>query len=223
MKKLALILLVLVSTFGRAQVTRNVGDFTNISIFDKIKVVLISADENKVELDGVNAAEVEVINKNGTVKLRMPLAKFLSGERVEAKIYYTELNSILAAEGSKVSAETIIKSDALLIETKEGALVNLNIETENLKLKVYTGSEIKLKGTTHYLDALVHTGADLKAKELSARHALVNVNTGGIATVTATEYLSAKVVAGGSVFVYGNPEKLEQSVTAGGTIIINKD
>lgn len=223
MKKLALILLVLVSTFGRAQVTRNVGDFTNISIFDKIKVVLISADENKVELDGVNAAEVEVINKNGTVKLRMPLAKFLSGERVEAKIYYTELNSILAAEGSKVSAETIIKSDALLIETKEGALVNLNIETENLKLKVYTGSEIKLKGTTHYLDALVHTGADLKAKELSARHALVNVNTGGIATVTATEYLSVKVVAGGSVFVYGNPEKLEQSVTAGGTIIINKD
>ena len=223
MKKLALIIIVLVSTFSRAQVTRNVGDFTNISIFDKIKVQLIPADENKVELDGVNSAEVEVINKNGTVKLRMPFAKFLSGEQIEAKIYYTELNSILAAEGSKISAETRIKSDALLIETKEGALVNLNIETENLKLKAYTGSVIKLEGTTHYLDAVVNTGADLKTKELTTKPALVNVNTGGIASVTATEYLSVKVVAGGSVFVYGNPEKLEQSVTAGGTISISKD
>ena len=223
MKKLALIIIVLVSTFSRAQVTRNVGDFTKISVFDKMQVELIQSDENKIVLDGVNAAEVEVVNKNGTVKLRLPLVKFLSGQQIEAKIYYTSLNSIMAAEGSKVTANSQVKAEGLTIETKEGSQIQLELDVEKLIIKAYTGSELDLTGITHDLDALINTGADLKAKELTVQHALVNVNTGGIASVTAKEYMSVKVVAGGSVFVYGNPTKLTQSVTAGGSIIINKD
>lgn len=223
MKQVTSLFLVLLSTISIAQVTRNVGDFTKISVFDKIKVELIQSDENKVVLDGVNAAEVEVVNKNGTVKLRLPLVKFLSGQQIEAKIYYSSLTSIMAAEGSKVIANSQIKSDDLIIETKEGAQVTLDLAVDNLNIKAYTGSELNLTGNSHDLDALINTGADLKAKELTVQHALVNVNTGGIASVTAKEYLSVKVVAGGSVFVYGNPSKLNQSVTAGGSIIINKE
>jgi hypothetical protein len=223
MKQVTSLFLVLLSTISIAQVTRNVGDFTKISVFDKIKVELIQSDENKVVLDGVNAAEVEVVNKNGTVKLRLPLVKFLSGQQIEAKIYYSSLTSIMAAEGSKVMANSQIKSDDLTIETKEGAQVTLDLAVDNLNIKAYTGSELNLTGNSHDLDALINTGADLKAKELTVQHALVNVNTGGIASVTAKEYLSVKVVAGGSVFVYGNPSKLNQSVTAGGSIIINKE
>ncbi|MEN9322780.1 MAG: hypothetical protein RL699_560 [Bacteroidota bacterium] len=223
MKQVTSLFLVLLSTISIAQVTRNVGDFTKISVFDKIKVELIQSDENKVVLDGVNAAEVEVVNKNGTVKLRLPLVKFLSGQQIEAKIYYTSLTSIMAAEGSKVMANSQIKSDDLIIETKEGAQVTLDLAVDNLNIKAYTGSELNLTGNSHDLDALINTGADLKAKELTVQHALVNVNTGGIASVNAKEYLSVKVVAGGSVFVYGNPSKLNQSVTAGGSIIINKE
>ena len=223
MKQVTSLFLVLLSTISIAQVTRNVGDFTKISVFDKIQVQLIQSDENKVVLDGVNAAEVEVVNKNGTVKLRLPLVKFLSGQQIEAKIYYTSLNSIMAAEGSKIKADSQIKTDELTLETKEGSQIQLELDVEKLNIKAYTGSELNLTGSTHDLDALIHTGADLKAKELTVQHALVNVNTGGIASVTAKEYLSVKVVAGGSVFVYGNPTKLTQSVTAGGSIIINKE
>jgi hypothetical protein len=223
MKQVTSLFLVLLSTISIAQVTRNVGDFTKISVFDKIKVELIQSDENKVVLDGVNAAEVEVVNKNGTVKLRLPLVKFLSGQQIEAKIYYSSLTSIMAAEGSKVMANSKIKTDNLTIETKEGAQVTLDLVVDNLNIKAYTGSELNLTGNTHDLDALINTGADLKAKELTVQHALVNVNTGGIASVNTKEYLSVKVVAGGSVFVYGNPSKLNQSVTAGGSIIINKE
>lgn len=223
MKQVSSLFLVLLSTFSIAQVTRNVGDFTKISVFDKIQVELIQSNENKVVLDGVNAAEVEVVNKNGLVKLRLPLVKFLSGQQIEAKIYYTNLSSILVAEGAKVSADSVLKSSDLTLESKEGSQVTLDLAVDNLNIKSYTGSELNLKGTTQNLDALVNTGADLKAKDLTVKHALVNVNTGGIASVTALDYLSVKVVAGGSVFVYGNPAKLIQSVTAGGSIIINKE
>lgn len=223
MKQLTLFLVVLSSTLSFAQVTRNVGDFTKISVFDKIQVELIQADQNKVVLDGVNAAEVEVVNKNGLLKLRLPLVKFLSGQQIEAKIYYTELSSILVAEGSKVTANSVFKSADLTLESKEGSQIKLDLAVENLNIKAYTGSELNLSGTAQNIDALINTGADLKAKDLTVQHAIVNVNTGGIASVTAKEYLSVKVLAGGSVFVYGNPTKLSQSVTAGGSIIINKE
>jgi hypothetical protein len=223
MKQLTLFLVVLTSTLCLAQVTRNVGDFTKISVFDKIQVELIQSDENKVVLDGVNAAEVEVVNKNGLVKLRLPLVKFLSGQQIEAKIYYTELSSILVAEGSKVTANSVFKSSDLTLESKEGSQIKLDLAVENVNIKAYTGSELSLTGSAQNIDALINTGADLKAKDLTVQHAIVNVNTGGIASVTAIDYLSVKVVAGGSVFVYGNPAKLSQSVTAGGSIIINKE
>lgn len=223
MKQVTSLFLVLLSTISIAQVTRNVGDFTKISVFDKIQVELIQSDENKVILDGVHAAEVEVVNKNGLLKLRLPLVKFLSGQQIEAKIYYTELSSILVAEGSKVTANSVFKSADLLLESKEGSQVKLDLDVDNLNIKAYTGSELNLTGTTQNIDALINTGADLKAKDLTVQHAIVNVNTGGIASVTAKEYLSVKVVAGGSVFVYGNPTKLSQSVTAGGSIIIDKE
>lgn len=223
MKQLTLFLVVLSSILSTAQVTRKVGDFTKISVFDKIQVELIQSDENKVILDGVHAAEVEVVNKNGLLKLRLPLVKFLSGQQIEAKIYYTELSSILVAEGSKVTANSVFKSADLLLESKEGSQVKLDLDVDNLNIKAYTGSELNLTGTTQNIDALINTGADLKAKDLTVQHAIVNVNTGGIASVTAKEYLSVKVVAGGSVFVYGNPTKLSQSVTAGGSIIIDKE
>lgn len=223
MKQLTLFLVVLISTLSLAQVTRNVGDFTKISVFDKIQVALIQSDENKVVLDGVNAAEVEVVNKNGLLKLRLPLVKFLSGQQIEAKIYYTELTSIMVAEGSKVISNSVIKSSDLTLESKEGSKITLDLDVENLNIKAYTGSELNLSGNSQNMDALINTGADLKAKDLTVKHAIVNVNTGGIASVTAIDYLSVKVVAGGSVFVYGNPAKLSQSVTAGGSIIINKE
>lgn len=223
MKQLTLFLVLLTSTLSLAQVTRNVGDFTKISVFDKIQVALIQSDENKVVLDGVNAAEVEVVNKNGLLKLRLPLVKFLSGQQIEAKIYYTELTSIMVAEGSKVISNSVIKSSDLTLESKEGSKITLDLDVENLNIKAYTGSELNLSGNSQNMDALINTGADLKAKDLTVKHAIVNVNTGGIASVTAIDYLSVKVVAGGSVFVYGNPAKLSQSVTAGGSIIINKE
>ena len=91
MKKIIYSLLLICSiTF--AQTERFVGDFNKITSFDKIDVVLISGTENKVILKGTNSAEVELINNNGELKIRMPLTKILSGEDVSATVYYKKLN-----------------------------------------------------------------------------------------------------------------------------------
>ena len=56
-----------------AQTEKNVGDFTKVTAFDQIDVTLVPGNENKVILTGANSNVVELINKNGELKVRMPL------------------------------------------------------------------------------------------------------------------------------------------------------
>ena len=75
-------------SFGIAQTEKNVGDFTKVTAFDKIDVNLVASSENKVVLTGANSQEVEIVNKNGELKIRMPLTKMLSGDDVSATVYF---------------------------------------------------------------------------------------------------------------------------------------
>ena len=68
MKKLGIIAFVFLSQITNAQVSRNLGDFDEVKVFDKITVKLISSSENKVVITGDRADEVETVNKNGELK-----------------------------------------------------------------------------------------------------------------------------------------------------------
>ena len=93
MKKIVYSLL-LISSIAFAQTKKQVGDFTKVTAFDKIDVNLVASTQNKVVLTGANSQEVEVINKSGELKIRMPLTKMLSGDDVSATVYYKKLNLI---------------------------------------------------------------------------------------------------------------------------------
>ena len=74
MKKL---LFCLIATSAFAQVTKNVGDFNRISVFDQINVELIQGTEQKVVVNGKRSQDVEVVNSNGELKIRMTLEKLM--------------------------------------------------------------------------------------------------------------------------------------------------
>jgi hypothetical protein len=51
--------------------------------------MLIPSDENKVILNGSGSDEVELINRNGELKIRMLLTKMFNGDDISAIVYYT--------------------------------------------------------------------------------------------------------------------------------------
>ena len=81
MKKIIYSILFL-SSIAFAQTEKSVGDFNKVTSFDKIDVLLIPATENKVILQGANSEEVEFVNNNGELKIRLPLGKLLKGPLV---------------------------------------------------------------------------------------------------------------------------------------------
>lgn len=221
MKKLLFILL-LISSLTYAQTDKKVGDFNKVTAFDQITVELIASEENKVVLSGINSDVVEVVNKNGELKLRMPLTNLLKGNQVNAKVYYTDLTAIEANEGSQISSDSSIKAIGFDIIAKEGSKIDINLEVSNLNVKITSGGIVKTAGTAKNQDVVISAGAIYEAKELTTEQTVISINAGGEATIFATELADAKARAGGDIMIYGNPSQVNKKTFAGGRIKIVK-
>ena len=221
MKKLLFILL-LISSLTYAQTEKKVGDFNKVTAFDQITVELIASEENKVVLSGTNSDVVEVVNKNGELKLRMPLTNLLKGNQVNAKVYYTDLTAIEANEGSQISSDSSIKAIGFDIIAKEGSKIDINLEVSNLNVKITSGGIVKTAGTAKNQDVVISAGAIYEAKELTTEQTVISINAGGEATIFATELVDAKARAGGDILIYGNPAQINKKTVAGGHIKIIK-
>jgi len=218
MKKLIFVFTLATSSLFAQKVTKNPGEFIGVKVFDQISVKLIPSDESKVEISGNRAEEVEVINKNGELKIRMPFGKLLQGETIEATVYYQKLQTVEASEGSYINSETPIKSITFLVSAKEGAEIKIILDVQKANIKLNSGGKIRLRGTTENQDIAITSGGELNAKEFSSKQTKVSVSAGGEAEVYATDLVDAKVNAGGDIYIYGSPKQINQKTVLGGNI-----
>jgi hypothetical protein len=219
MKKVVIITLVFLSQMVNAQVTRNLGDFDEVKVFDKINVKLIPASENKVVITGDRADEVETVNKNGELKIRMPFPQLLSGNNIVVKLYFTTIESISASEGSYVSSEADFKHTILDLNAKSGAEIKVAINVEKVNIKSSAGATVTVSGKATNQDVVITSGGILKAKDLHTTQTSISVAAGGKSEIYATTLVDAKVKAGGSIYIYGKPKQINKEVFIGGTII----
>lgn len=217
MKKLIYSLL-LISTLSFSQTEKEVGDFNKVTTFDQIDVRLIPGDVNKVVLTGKGSDEVEIVNKNGELKIRMPFSKLLDGDNISATVYFKKIDAVEANEGSRISSEKEITNTSFDIKAKEGAEIHLNLQVEKLIVRVANGSKIELEGIATNQDALVNSGGEYKGDKLHTNLTDITVNAGGNASVFATELVTAKVRAGGTITIYGKPKQINKKIVAGGSI-----
>ena len=211
--------LFLISSITFAQTERFIGDFTKVTTFDKIDVNLIPSTENKVKLIGKNYNEVELVNKNGELKIRMPLTKMLSGETISATVYYTKLEAVEANEGSRIASKDAITAVNFDIICKEGSEIKLiNLQADRLQVRVSQGSIVTVLGDVKNQDILSNSGGKYDGQDCKTEQTIVTVNAGGIAHVYATNLVEAKTRAGGEIIIYGKPKQINEKKIAGGTI-----
>jgi len=210
-------------SFGIAQTEKNVGDFTKVTAFDKIDVNLVASSENKIVLTGANSQEVELVNKNGELKIRMPLTKLLKGEAISATVYYKNIDAVEANEGSRIASEATFNSINFDIIAKEGSEIKLKLDVERVSIKASDGSKIDVEGNATNQEVLVNTGGIYDAKQLRSKLISITVNAGGEAAIFATDFVDAKVRAGGNIEIFGKPKQINQKVIAGGTITEGKE
>jgi hypothetical protein len=216
--------ILLLSSITYAQIEKKVGDFAKVTAFDKIDVNLIAGSENKVVLTGVNSNEVEIVNNNGELKIRMPFIKMLTGYSVSATVYYQNLQAVEANEGSRITSKDTISALNFDIICKEGSDIKLsNLQAERLKIRVSQGSIVTIIGAVKNQDILSNSGGKYDGQDCKTQQTFVTVNAGGIADVNASDLVDAKTRAGGEITIYGKPKQIIEKSVAGGTIKQAKD
>ncbi|MBL7886351.1 MAG: DUF2807 domain-containing protein [Flavobacterium sp.] len=218
MKKIAFLFLLLISQLTLSQRTEKLEDFNKITAFDQIDVWLVEAKENKIVLGGEGAEEVEIVNKNGELKIRMPLTKLLKGDNVSATVYYKKLDAVEANEGSRIASDITIKATSFNVIAKEGAEIQLDVYVTSIKVKAANGSSVTIDGKATNQDIILNSGAMYFGSKLTTSITTITVNAGGDADVNASELVDAKVRAGGLITVFGKPKQINQKIIAGGRI-----
>ena len=217
MKKIIYSLL-LISSIAFSQTEKSVGDFNKVTAFDQIDVTLIPGNENKVLLTGSGSEEVELVNKNGELKIRMPLTRLLDGGNVSATVYYKNIDAVEANEGSRIASESVFIATSFDIKAKEGSEIKIKLQVDRLTARVANGSTIQLSGTAKNQEVLVNSGGIYEAEKLVTNQTVITVNAGGESDVYATDLVEAKIRAGGDIIIFGKPKQINQKIVAGGTI-----
>jgi len=208
----------LVSSIAFSQSEKSVGDFNKVTSFDQIEVLLIPSNENRVVINGSGSENVEIVNKNGELKIRMPLTKILSGDNITATVYYKNIDAVEANEGSRISSEAIFKATTFDIKAKEGSQIKIKIKVDRLTARIGNGSTVTVSGIAKNQEVLINSGGIYEAEKLQTNQTIITANAGGDADVYATDLVEAKVRAGGDIRIFGKPKQINQKIIAGGTI-----
>lgn len=217
MKKLVYSLL-FISSLTFAQKEKEVGDFNKVTSFDKIDVILIASDENKVVVDGSGSDDVEIVNKNGELKIRMRLTKMLSGDNVSATVYYKNIDAVEANEGSRIASDETFEATTFDVIAKEGSEIKIKVNVDRLTLRTANGSTVTISGKAKNQEVIVNSGGIYEAEKLITNQTVITANAGGDADIYATDLVDAKVRAGGDIRIFGKPKQINQKIVAGGTI-----
>jgi hypothetical protein len=220
MRKIIFIVFTSFIHFLQAQNVQELGSFDKIKTFDKLQVELIKSNENKVVIEGLNEDKVVVLVKNEELKIRMPLTKLLAGRpSTFIKVYYKKLNYIDASEGSSITSEDTIIQKSLDINAREGASISLNLKVDNLVARAVSGATFSLTGFAKSNILNVKAGGSIEAEDLKTEKTTVSVTAGGTVKLNASVFVDAKVNAGGTILIYGNPNDIKKETNLGGTIV----
>lgn len=192
--------------FSFGQEERKVGDFSSVKVYDRISVELVESNKDKVEIWGDEDGRIEVVNKNGELKIRTKTSQFLQGKEVKVKVYYDQLNELQASQGAIISSDEVLEANALKLTSNEGSVIKLELKVNQLTARGNSGGELNLSGKAKSQDVVMNSGAVFNGSAIKGEDVTVTANAGGKAEVYASEFVNAKVRAGGNIDIYGNPK-----------------
>ena len=182
------------------------GTATAIAVSHGVDVVVDAAlAENEVRIvthsDVIDHVKVYVEEQTLYVKLDAPRA--ISTDRLEVYIPKFSYSSLAISAGAEFSDRAF--------------------SGEELTIAASAGAEVDISGEADALTVAASAGADLSLDELRVKSATVSASAGAEVEVYVTESLVANVSVGAEVSYKGNPQSVEVSKSAGGTVEHDND
>lgn len=219
MKTIATLLITLITYSVSAQmISKDVGDFHTLKVFDLIEVNLIPSDENKVVIKGERTSEIQVINKNGKLKIRMELDNSFNGKQTFVEVYSKGIKTIDANEGAFITVNEMIEQDEIELKAHEGGRIMAGLDVQNTKVRAVTGGIIQVSGLSRNQEIVLNTGGVFEGMDLKTQRTKIGITAAGEAEVNASDVVDLRLTAGGDIKIYGNPKEINEKRLAGGRV-----
>ena len=220
MKTLVKLVVLLISTsvFAQNSIEREIGEFTVLKVYDLIHVELIKSDKNKVIITGKNTEDVILKNTNGVLKIKMNIGEIFDGDKTHVKLYYTSVDIIDVNEGAIVKSEDTIEQFEIDLKAQEGASISVPVAVKYANIKSVTGGIINATGQAKTQNVTISTGGVYKGSKVDTENTDISIKAGGEGHVRASKVLDIKIRAGGDVYIYGQPETINESKALGGRV-----
>lgn len=149
---------------------------------------------------------------------------FSFGDRNQIKLTITvpTLTKVEASAGSDVDAAGVT-GDALTFNSSSGADLTLSaVAGKSIELNASSGAGLKIDGTCATGKAEASSGSDLDAEHLLCGTMDANVSSGSDLEVYASKSIKANASSGSDVTIHGNPTDVEQELSSGSDIRLEK-
>jgi hypothetical protein len=204
---------------SQTPVSKTLGEFSELKVYDLINVELIESTENKIEITGEETSNVLIVQKNNLLKIKMALNKSFNGNKTFVKLYYNKIDIIDVNEGAKVVSESLFKQYELELKSQEGGEISVITDTKLLSVKVVTGGIINISGASESQNINIRTGGIYEASLLKALNSQVKIKTGGVADISSSELIEVTIFAGGDLIIHGKTKYVKQLKVIGGRVI----
>lgn len=219
MKQILIIFIVFLGVSLNAQEIRmDLENFSEVEVTRGLKVNFTKADENKAIITGNSRDKVQVNVEKGVLTVKTSLNQLVKVDNTVVEVYYKQIHSLEARQNSSIEFCGKITQPIFKLRASEGAGILATMEVENLIASASTGGTLNLMGSALMQEIDIRAAGEFKGENLIGDSINVNLTGGGNANIHARKYVNATARAGGNVYIYGNPEKVEEKASFGASI-----
>jgi hypothetical protein len=187
--------------------TYQVQPFTKLYIEGTFKVVLEQGDRYglQIKTDEDNFKYIDVQSNSETLSLKI-IKKYFNFDDFELHITFKEIETLTIEGGIRLETLGYVDLKDFYLHVEGGALVNMNVKANRLKVFGQGGVKFELNGIADEFDASVSGAGYINASGLKTRSCDFRIEGVGAGSVFSTGSLHATISGVGKIRYKGGPQ-----------------
>lgn len=204
-------------------ITRNVGDYNEISVAGFFDVTLVAGNEGELTIEGesnlLEYIETEVNGERLTIKVKNKQnLKTSWGKDIKIRVPFRDLNQVSLSGSGEIMSTDVIKANNFRVSVSGSGDINLVVEASSTESRVTGSGDLVLRGSTRDHETSVTGSGDLEAGRFKADNVDAKVTGSGDIRVSCEKSIRARVTGSGDIEYVGNPTKQDTKVSGSGDI-----
>jgi len=204
-------------------ITRNVGDYDEISVAGFFDVTLVAGNEGELTIEGesnlLQYIETEVDGDRLTIKVKNKQnLKTSWGKDIKIRVPFRDLNQVSLSGSGEIMSTDVIKANNFRVSVSGSGDINLVVEASSTESRVTGSGDLVLRGSTRDHETSVTGSGDLEAGRFKADNVDAKVTGSGDIRVSCDKSIRARVTGSGDIEYVGNPTKQDTKVSGSGDI-----